>query len=151
MRGKRCRCRRISTDGAGYVALIQDGLQARQSVVCHHVGEPSACICILGPVHANNGLALAARRAERKDCDEANTRCIREEHDAAIGPSGGQPREGFFNQGNVPFRPHCGVGHRLSPKGTSFGAFGSAKRRSFLLALRAERHVRKPVISVNRP
>jgi hypothetical protein len=96
----------------------------------------------LGPVHANNGLALAARRAERKDCDEANTRCIREEHDAAIGPSGGQPREGFFNQGNVPFRPHCGVGRRL---------FGSAKRRSFLLALRAERHVRKPVISVNRP
>jgi hypothetical protein len=97
---------------------------------------------LLGPVHANNGLALAARRAERKDCDEANTGRIREEHDAAIGPSGGQPREGFFNQGNVPFRPHCGVGRRL---------FGSAKRRSFLLALRAERHVRKPVISVNRP
>ncbi|RQT30962.1 hypothetical protein DF037_11325 [Burkholderia contaminans] len=47
----------------------------------------------LGPVHANNGLALATRRAERKDCDEANTRCIREEHDAAIGPSGGQPHE----------------------------------------------------------
>ncbi|WP_321921504.1 hypothetical protein [Paraburkholderia guartelaensis] len=41
----------------------------------------------------NNGLALAARRAERKDCDEANTRRIREEHDAAIGPSGGQPLE----------------------------------------------------------
>ncbi|OXJ41029.1 hypothetical protein CFB82_00655 [Burkholderia sp. HI2714] len=47
----------------------------------------------LGPVHANNGLALATRRAERKDCDEANTRRIREEHDAAIGPSGGQPHE----------------------------------------------------------
>jgi hypothetical protein len=46
-----------------------------------------------GPVHANNRLALAARRAERKDCDEANTRRIREEHDAAIGPSGGQPLE----------------------------------------------------------
>ncbi|RQS32637.1 hypothetical protein DIE03_12385 [Burkholderia sp. Bp8992] len=47
----------------------------------------------VGPVHANNGLALAPRRAERKDCDEANTRRIREEHDAAIGPSGGQPHE----------------------------------------------------------
>ncbi|TDG07486.1 hypothetical protein E1N52_14810 [Paraburkholderia guartelaensis] len=45
----------------------------------------------LEPVHTNNELALAARRAERKDCDEANTRRIREEHDAAIGPSGGQP------------------------------------------------------------
>ncbi|WP_213303881.1 hypothetical protein [Paraburkholderia sacchari] len=44
-----------------------------------------------GPVHTNNRLALAAGRAERKDCDEANTRCIRKEHDAAIGPSGGQP------------------------------------------------------------
>ncbi|ASE92399.1 hypothetical protein CEQ23_01740 [Burkholderia cepacia] len=50
----------------------------------------------LGPVHANNGLALAPRRAERKDCDEANTRRIREEHDAAIGPSGGQPHERIF-------------------------------------------------------
>ncbi|RQS67714.1 hypothetical protein DID96_21260 [Burkholderia sp. Bp8963] len=48
---------------------------------------------IEGPVHANNGLALATRRAEREDCDEANTRRIREEHDAAIGPSGGQPHE----------------------------------------------------------
>ncbi|WP_155420259.1 hypothetical protein [Burkholderia cepacia] len=47
----------------------------------------------LGPVHANNGLALATRRAERKECDEANTRRIREEYDAAIGPSGGQPHE----------------------------------------------------------
>ncbi|WP_396329546.1 hypothetical protein [Burkholderia anthina] len=47
----------------------------------------------LGPVHANNGLALAIRRAERKECDEANTRRIREEHDAAIGPSDGQPHE----------------------------------------------------------
>ncbi|NTZ83679.1 hypothetical protein FCJ61_11875 [Burkholderia metallica] len=47
----------------------------------------------LGPVHANNGLALVPRRAERKDCDEANTRRIRKEHDAAIGPSGGQPHE----------------------------------------------------------
>ncbi|CAB3806921.1 hypothetical protein LMG28688_06443 [Paraburkholderia caffeinitolerans] len=44
-----------------------------------------------GAVHIRNRLALAARRAEREDCDEANTRCIREEHDAAIGPSGGQP------------------------------------------------------------
>src|SRR5579864_5551265 len=52
------------------------------------------------------------------------------------------PAKVLLNQGNVPFRPHCGVGRRL---------FGSAKRRSFLLALRAERHVRKPVISVNRP
>ncbi|NTZ88401.1 hypothetical protein FCJ61_36795 [Burkholderia metallica] len=50
----------------------------------------------LGPVHANNGLALAPRRAERKDCDEANTRRIREKHDAAIGPSGGQPHECIF-------------------------------------------------------
>ncbi|KGR93023.1 hypothetical protein X946_1917 [Burkholderia sp. ABCPW 111] len=50
----------------------------------------------LGPVPANNGLALAARRAEHKDCDEVNTRRIREEHDAAIGPSGGQPLDGFF-------------------------------------------------------
>ncbi|OXI17258.1 hypothetical protein CFB43_21375 [Burkholderia sp. AU15512] len=50
-------------------------------------------LAALGPVHANNGLALATRRAERKDCDEANTRRIREEHDAAIGPSGGQPHE----------------------------------------------------------
>ncbi|WP_232442987.1 hypothetical protein, partial [Burkholderia ubonensis] len=47
---------------------------------------------LLGPVHANNGLALAARRAEREECDEANTERIRKEHDAAIGPSGGQPR-----------------------------------------------------------
>jgi len=46
-----------------------------------------------GPVPAHNGLALAVRRAERKDCDEAKTRRIRKEHDAAIGPSGGQPRE----------------------------------------------------------
>ncbi|OXI89700.1 hypothetical protein CFB40_04545 [Burkholderia sp. AU31652] len=67
----------------------------------------------LGPVPANNGLALAARRAERKDCDEANTRRIREEHDAAIGPSGGQPHKGIFNHGNVPRRPHCGVARRL--------------------------------------
>jgi hypothetical protein len=54
-----------------------------------------ACLDVprLGPVHANNGLALATRRAERKDCDEANTQRIREEHDAAIGPSGGQPHE----------------------------------------------------------
>jgi ssDNA-binding replication factor A large subunit len=36
-----------------------------------------------GSLHANGGLALARRRAERKDCDEANTRRIREEHDAA--------------------------------------------------------------------
>ncbi|RQU84011.1 hypothetical protein DF040_33450 [Burkholderia cenocepacia] len=50
---------------------------------------------LLGPVHANNGLALAPSRAERKDCDEANTRRIREEHDAAIGPAGGQPHERF--------------------------------------------------------
>ncbi|MDY7792518.1 hypothetical protein [Burkholderia ubonensis] len=47
----------------------------------------------LGPVHANNGLALAARRAEREECDEANTGRIRKEHDAAIGPSGGQPHK----------------------------------------------------------
>ncbi|MGF6916111.1 hypothetical protein [Paraburkholderia sp. 40] len=33
---------------------------------------------------------LAARRAERKDCDATNTRRIRKEYDAAIGPSGGQ-------------------------------------------------------------
>ncbi|WP_430500141.1 hypothetical protein, partial [Burkholderia sp. BCCCDS09] len=41
-----------------------------------------ACLDVprLGPVHANNGLALATRRAERKDCDEANTQRIREEH-----------------------------------------------------------------------
>ena len=32
------------------------------------------------------------RERERKS-DEANTRRIREEHDAAIAPSGGQPRE----------------------------------------------------------
>ncbi|OXI19118.1 hypothetical protein CFB43_31885 [Burkholderia sp. AU15512] len=52
------------------------------------------------------------------------------------------PTNAFFKQGNVPFRPHCGVVRRL---------FGTAKRRSLLLALRAERHVRKPVISVNTP
>ncbi|MFA8330247.1 hypothetical protein ACEPT7_31435 [Burkholderia ubonensis] len=46
-----------------------------------------------GPVPANNGLALAARRAEREECDEANTGRIRKEHDAAIGPSGGQPHK----------------------------------------------------------
>ncbi|WP_157652423.1 hypothetical protein [Burkholderia ubonensis] len=44
----------------------------------------------LGPAPANNGLALAARRAEREECDAANTGRIRKEHDAAIGPSGGQ-------------------------------------------------------------
>ncbi|WP_157656197.1 hypothetical protein [Burkholderia ubonensis] len=48
---------------------------------------------VLGPVHANNGLALAARRAEREEWDEANTERIRKEHDAAIGPSGGQPHK----------------------------------------------------------
>ncbi|WP_157379773.1 hypothetical protein [Burkholderia ubonensis] len=47
----------------------------------------------LGPAPANNGLALAARRAEREEWDEANTQRIRKEHDAAIGPSGGQPLE----------------------------------------------------------
>ncbi|WP_175765651.1 hypothetical protein [Burkholderia ambifaria] len=59
----------------------------------------------LGPVHANNGLALAPRRAERKECDEANTRRIREAHDAAIGPSGGQPHEWFFQTGERAFPP----------------------------------------------
>ncbi|OXI29465.1 hypothetical protein CFB89_28675 [Burkholderia sp. AU16741] len=59
----------------------------------------------VGPVHANNGLALAPRRAERKDCDEANTRRIREEHDAAIGPSGGQPHERFLQTGERAFPP----------------------------------------------
>ncbi|SOT38449.1 hypothetical protein F01_10089 [Burkholderia cenocepacia] len=44
----------------------------------------------LGPVHANNGLALAPERGGRKDCDEAKTRRIRDEHDVAIGPSGGR-------------------------------------------------------------
>ncbi|MBC8732719.1 hypothetical protein F6X39_31805 [Paraburkholderia sp. UCT2] len=65
----------------------------------------SARLRYRGPVHANNGLALAARRAERKDCDAANTRRIRKEHDAAIGPSGGQPLEGFFKTGERAFPP----------------------------------------------
>jgi len=59
----------------------------------------------LGPVHANNGLALPPRRAERKECNEANTRRIREAHDAAIGPSGGQPNEWFFQTGERAFPP----------------------------------------------
>ncbi|OXI97500.1 hypothetical protein CFB48_18570 [Burkholderia sp. AU33647] len=59
----------------------------------------------LGRVHANNGLALAPRRAEREDCDEANTRRIREEHDAAIGPSGGQPHACIFQTGERAFTP----------------------------------------------
>ncbi|RQZ12898.1 hypothetical protein DIE15_22505 [Burkholderia sp. Bp9031] len=63
-----------------------------------YAGERVACICrrdgrLEGPVHANNGLALAPGRAERKECDEANTRRIRDALDAAIGPSGGQPHE----------------------------------------------------------
>ncbi|AVR08375.1 hypothetical protein [Burkholderia thailandensis] len=36
---------------------------------------------------------LAARSSGRSDCSDANTRCIRDKHDAAIGPSGGQPHE----------------------------------------------------------
>ncbi|WP_157653561.1 hypothetical protein [Burkholderia ubonensis] len=58
-----------------------------------HPRQPRIRHGALGPVHANNGLALAARRAEREECDEANTERIRKEHDAAIGPSGGQPLE----------------------------------------------------------
>ncbi|WP_143137571.1 hypothetical protein [Burkholderia ubonensis] len=44
----------------------------------------------LGPVHANNGLALAARRAERRVMLLANTLSIRFVPFLALGPSGGQ-------------------------------------------------------------
>jgi hypothetical protein len=60
------------------------------------MGERSLNLIALGPVHANNGLALAAIRAEREECDEANTRRIRKEHNAAIGPYGVQPQEGMI-------------------------------------------------------
>lgn len=44
--------------------------------------------------------------------------------------------------GRSEYRAHCGVARRLS---------GAAKRRSLLLSLRPATHVRKPVMSGNRP
>src|SRR5690349_14935611 len=76
-----------------------------RAILCAHANERELSGCsfrsdrILGPVHANYRLALATRRAERKEWDEGNTRRIHKEHDAAIGPSGGQPHEGFLQPG----------------------------------------------------
>ncbi|WP_157644645.1 hypothetical protein [Burkholderia ubonensis] len=70
---------RVVTNCQGFWGVLRGFLQSiagvwTLSTLCN-------ALSALGPVHANNGLALAARRAERK------------EHDAAIGPSGGQPLE----------------------------------------------------------
>ena len=140
----------------GFVDLLSMGCDAgiryderlEQDMIATPIGPrtqqfaTAAAASYPGPVHANSRLALATRRAERKECDEANTRRIREEHDAAIGPSGGQPHKAFFDQGNVPYRAHCVV----VPRCNSYGYCASS-----LLALRPVRHVRKPGISVNRP
>ncbi|WP_157633587.1 hypothetical protein [Burkholderia ubonensis] len=82
---------RVVTNCQGFWGVLRGFLQSiaevwTLSTLCN-------ALSALGPVHANNGLALAARRAERKEWDAANTGRIRKEHDAAIGPSGGQPLE----------------------------------------------------------
>ncbi|WP_232467913.1 hypothetical protein, partial [Burkholderia ubonensis] len=85
---------------------------------------------------------VATRTAAREACDAANTGRIRKEHNAASGRSRGNPKLKKSFQGNARNRPHGGVARRL---------FGSAKRRSFLLALRAISGIRMCVPYVNRP
>ncbi|WP_322067317.1 hypothetical protein, partial [Burkholderia ubonensis] len=67
---------------------------------------------------------------------------IAKEHNAASGRSCGNPKLKNSFQGNARNRPHGGVARRL---------FDSAKRRSFLLALRAISGIRMCVPYVNRP
>ncbi|WP_232457493.1 hypothetical protein, partial [Burkholderia ubonensis] len=85
---------------------------------------------------------VATRTAAREARDAANTGRIRKERNAASGRSRGNPKLKKSFQGNARNRPHGGVARRL---------FGSAKRRSFLLALRAISGIRMCVPYVNRP
>jgi len=57
----------------------------------------------LGPVHANNGLALPPTKGEGKEWDAANTLRIRKEHDAALALCGWQPVNLFLKVGEHPF------------------------------------------------
>ncbi|KGD13857.1 hypothetical protein X942_4836 [Burkholderia pseudomallei MSHR5596] len=65
----------------------------------------SACI------HAENGLAVAAIKAEREEWGAANFSfsCARKEHDAALGLYGDQPAHGLSNQGNARCRDAASV------------------------------------------
>ncbi|WP_157647952.1 hypothetical protein [Burkholderia ubonensis] len=85
---------------------------------------------------------VATRTAAREARDAANTGRIRKERNAASGRSRGNPKLKKPFQGNARNRPYGGVARRL---------FGSAKRRSSLLALRAISGIRMCVPYVNRP
>jgi len=56
----------------------------------------------LGPVHANNGLALPPTKGEGKEWDAANTLRIRKEHDAALALCGWQPVNLFLKVRGTP-------------------------------------------------
>ncbi|MDD1484389.1 hypothetical protein F9948_30460, partial [Burkholderia thailandensis] len=105
---------------------------------------------LLGPVHADSGLAPAARRAGREGgWGAANTRRIRrirrnrKEHGAAIGPSGGQPRESILRIRGT------GLAGRIAA--SRVACLARPNGGSVPLALRPATHVRKPDICVNRP